>query len=338
MKNIYLICSNKVFYQNNIFKLDNPDNRDNCLYPYYLLKQELAIKGIQLNTYDYLKDGAKENYALLFFDFPKNIDYYLQKHQGKDMYLLVYESPIKNPANQDRNNHSLFKKIFTWDEQLVDNKKYFKVNYAQLIPEKINYDISKKEKLCSAIFSHKMQSHPKELYSERMKAIRWFEALHPEDFDLYGAGWDRYYFKNKFFHLNRLKFITKLLKPNFPSYRGLAEEKKQTYGKYRFAVCYENSAFSNYITEKIFDCFFGGCVPIYLGAGNISEHIPAGTFVDKRNFDTYEDLYAYIKNMPDSEYEAYMQEIKKFLGSEKMHPFTAEYFAHTISEELAKGA
>ena len=42
--------------------------------------------------------------------------------------------------------------------------------------------------------------------------------------------------------------------------------------------------------------------------------------------------------MPDSEYEKYLQEIKKFLESEKMYPFTAEYFAKTISEELAKSS
>jgi|SRR3989344_1560068 len=337
MKNVFLICSNKVFYQNNIFKLDNPDNRDNCLYPYYLLQKELAKKGISLNTYDYLKEGM-DDYGLLFFDFPKNMDYYLQKHKNIDKFLLVYESPIKNPANQKTENHAFFKKIFTWNEALVDNKKYFKVNYAQLVPKEPDYNMREKNKLCAAIFSHKMQSHPNELYSERMKAIRWFEALHPQDFDLYGEGWDRYYFKNRLFHLNRLKFITKLLKPDFPSYKGPAQEKKQTYEKYRFAICYENSSFPNYITEKIFDCFFGFCVPIYLGASNINDHIPQNTFIDKRNFESYEALYAFIKNMPDSEYEKYLQEIKKFLESEKMYPFTAEYFAKTISEELAKSS
>ncbi len=337
MKNVFLVCSNKVFYQNKIFKLDNPDNRDNCLYPYYLLQKELAAKGISLNTYDYLKEGNDKDYALLFFDFPKNIDYYLQKHKNIDKFLIVYESPIKNPANQDIKNHIFFKKIFTWNETLVDNKKYFKVNYAQLVPRELDYNLHEKSKLCTAIFSHKMQSHQNELYSERMKAIRWFEENYPEDFDLYGAGWDHYYFKNRLFHLNRLKFITKLLKPNFPSYRGQAEEKKQTYKNYRFAICYENAAFDNYVTEKVFDCFFGFCVPIYLGAGNISSHIPETTFIDKRKFENYDALYLYIKNMPDSEYEKYLQEIKKFLGSEKMRPFTAEYFAQTITQELVNG-
>ncbi len=337
MKRVFLVCSNKVFYQNNIFKLDNEDNRDNCLYPYYLLKQELATRGVALDTYDYFRENMGSEYSLLFFDFPKDINYYLQRHKNIDKYLIVYESPIKNSANQQTENHSLFKKVFTWNSRLVDNKKYFKLNYSQLVPDNLEYNVAEKNKLCTAIFSHKMQSHPKELYSERMKAIRWFEKNHPEDFDLYGEGWDRYYFKNKLFHLNRLKFITKLLKPNFPSWRGPAKEKKQTYRNYRFAICYENAAFDDYITEKIFDCFFGFCVPIYLGAENVTDQIPQGAFIDKRKFDSYEALYLFIKNMPDSEYETYLQEIKKFLEGEEMRPFGAQYFARTISEEFAKG-
>ncbi|WP_226896450.1 glycosyltransferase family 10 domain-containing protein [Poseidonibacter ostreae] len=57
-----------------------------------------------------------------------------------------------------------------------------------------------------------------------------------------------------------------------------------------------------YITEKIFDSFFAGCVPVYLGADNITEHIPKECFIDKREFDTYEKLYKYLKNMSDEEY------------------------------------
>ena len=48
-----------------------------------------------------------------------------------------------------------------------------------------------------------------------------------------------------------------------------------------FAICYENARdIPGYITEKIFDCFFAGCVPIYWGgAPNVTDHIPANTFI-----------------------------------------------------------
>ena len=44
---------------------------------------------------------------------------------------------------------------------------------------------------------------------------------------------------------------------------------------YRFYICYENTeGVEDYITEKIFDCFAAGFVPIYWGASNIEKYIP----------------------------------------------------------------
>jgi hypothetical protein len=61
--------------------------------------------------------------------------------------------------------------------------------------------------------------------------------------------------------------------------------------KYKFSICYENARDTpGYITEKIFDCFFAGCVPIYWGANNITDHIPKECFIDKRDFEDYKVL------------------------------------------------
>lgn len=253
---IYFLCP-KFLYKNDIFNLKSDNNRDNALYPYYLLKQRFLEKNIDLNTYDYFKKQEK-NYALLFQDIPRKAKHIFKKHKNIKNFLIIYESPIKNKRNQETKYHRYFEKIFTWNTGLVDNKKYFRLSYSQKIPETIDFNLNKKNKLCVGIFSHKLQSHPKELYSERIKAIRWFEKNHPYDFDLYGEGWDKYYFKDKFFHLNRLKFFTKILKPNFPSWRGPVKNKKEIYNIYKFAICYENAQFPDYITEKIFDCFFSG--------------------------------------------------------------------------------
>lgn len=46
-----------------------------------------------------------------------------------------------------------------------------------------------------------------ELYSHRVKAIKWFEENHIEDFNLWGYGWDTY----KFTIRNRTIFSSKLL-------------------------------------------------------------------------------------------------------------------------------
>lgn len=316
---------------------------DNLMYPFFYLAQQLEKLGHKSATID--TDNIENFDAVVFLEFPTLKNKYFRQllKLGRDnMYLLIFESPLIKPDNLDLKNHKYFKKIFTWTDELVDNKKYFKINYSHKIPEKLDFDINKKGKLCAVISGNKLTPHPKELYSERIRAIRWFEKNHPEDFDLFGMGWDRYNFQGNFLginiaRLNRLAFLAKMLAPNYPSYKGKIKSKNETYKKYKFSICYENiEGFPGYITEKIIDCFFAGCVPVYLGAPNITDHIPENTFIDKRNFHSYEDLYKYLKNMSNEKYAEYLEAIKNFIRSEKFYPFTAEYFAETLMREIIK--
>ena len=175
--------------------------------------------------------------------------------------------------------------------------------------------------------------HRLELYSKRIEAIRWFEKKHPNDFDLFGMGWDRFRFRGiKVVRaLNKLTWLTKLLAPTYPSYKGPVSEKKIVLEKYKFAICYENGRdIPGYITEKIFDCLFAGCIPVYWGANNISDYIPDNCYVDMRNFNSYEELYLYLIEMNDEDYTFRLNEIELFLNSEKIQGFSAETFAETV--------
>ncbi|MDH7578630.1 MAG: glycosyltransferase family 10 [Bacillota bacterium] len=164
------------------------------------------------------------------------------------------------------------------------------------------------------INTNRYNSHPLELYGERLKAIRWFEENHPDDFRLYGRGWAY---------------------EEYPSYRGEVAFKKDVLKKAKFSICYENARdIPGYITEKIFDCFIYGCVPIYLGAPNVTEHIPAATFIDKRNFKSYPELSKYLRDMPPQEYIGYLEAIKSFLESEKSYPFSVEYFIDLMANKI----
>lgn len=321
------------FYLNNRqFDIsDKVSNRDDCLYGFYLLKKRLEEKGIDLSTHD-INLPSKSRF-IIYNEMPKIKDI----STDKSNYLLIFESEVVRPDNWSMENHKFFRKIFTWNDEFVDGKKYIKYYWPNKILEKLDFDLNKKNKLCTMIIAHKFKSHPLELYTGRVKAIRWFEQNHPEDFDLYGVGWDKYYFKGALSRLNRFKFLTKLLKPKYPSYKGLIKSKKEIYEKYKFAICYENARdISGYITEKMFDCFFAGCVPVYWGAPNVTDYIPVDTFIDRRDFKTYDELYKYLKNMPDEEYLDYLDAIKIFIKSDKIYPFSAEYFADTLINEILR--
>lgn len=85
-------------------------------------------------------------------------------------------------------------------------------------------------------------------------------------------------------------------KKEFENAMGTVESKAITLAKYKFCICYENMRdVKGYITEKIFDCFMAGCVPIYWGASNITDYIPADCFIDRRTFTSMEELYVFMK-------------------------------------------
>ena len=256
-------------------------------------------------------------------------------------FLLLTENIIVNPGDYIKSNHRFFKKIFTFDDSLVDNAKYFKVNLSHLFHENINKDLSTKQHLCTLIAGNKKLSHPLALNSERVNVIRWFEKNHPKDFDLYGGDWDKYIFSGPKIvrALNKITFIQKMFALTnhnaYPSYKGPISNKKTTLEGYKFSICYENvKDISGYITEKMFDSFFAGCVPIYWGADNVLDYIPEGCFIDKRAFNNYNELYDCISNMNDDKYKEYLDNIETFLHSAAGRVFSAETYAKNLVSSL----
>jgi hypothetical protein len=70
-----------------------------------------------------------------------------------------------------------------------------------------------------------------------------------------------------------------------------------------------------YVTEKIFDCFYAGCIPIYLGAKNISKLIPTDSFIDYRKYSSAQELLNHIITLSDNEILLMKQAGKNFIQS-----------------------
>lgn len=313
---------------------------DDLLYSGVCLGETLRKNGHRINTID--MDNLNNFDAIVFFDFPTLKNKYFRqliKNKFNNLYFVIFESCLHRPDNYDINNHSYFKKIFTWYDPFVDNKKYIKINFSHKRPEYLNCNLKEKNGLCSMIVSNKYIRHPLELYTERVKAIRWFEKNHPHDFDLYGVGWDEYNFSGpKIIRaLNKIRPLKKMFATYYPSYRGKVLRKRDVLRKYKFSICYENARdIQGYITEKIFDSFFAGCVPVYLGAPNIADQVPVDTFIDKRNFETYDELYNYLKDVSDEQYLKYIDAIRKFIFGKEFYPFSPKCFVDTIINEIIK--
>ena len=150
----------------------------------------------------------------------------------------------------------------------------------------------------------------KEFYSERIKAANFFDKYYPRDFSIYGRGWNK---PQRFSIIQRLfgykKYRT--YKGSFPQ-----KDKYKILSRFKFCLCFENSEVSGYI-EKISDYLKGGCVPIYLGAPNITDYISKKCFIDFREFKNYEELASFLEFMDEKTYNSYVREIKKFLSSKE---------------------
>ncbi len=316
---------------------------DDLAYPFVYLGQRLRELGHQCATID--TDDLDKFDAVVFLDHPTFLNPYfhrLKKRPGIRplLCLLLAENPANRPDNFWKSGHAAFDKVFTWHSNLVDDNKYIRCLLPNRVPRPLKIVPAEKHRFCVTIASQKYNAHPAELYSERIRAIRWFEQNQPSEFDLYGTLWDRWWFKGRLSRLNLL--LTPLYRQmpslgrsqQFPSYRGIVPRKQDVLQKYRFSICYENAVFPGYITEKPFDCWFAGCIPVYLGAPDVSRFIPEGTFIDKRQFTSYQDLYRYMKTMTQHEYQGYLAAIESFVNSEAIHPFSAEGFADTMIHHL----
>lgn len=330
LKKATLVVS-KPYLNNAIFDESNTLNRDNCLYMFHCLNREFDKKNIRIATQDIHAPSISD--YVLYTEIPDEIPALSEKNKTS---VVIFESDIIMKKNWDQKSYQYFNKVFTWSPELVDGKKYIKINFAHKIPKHFKISQREKQKFCCLIASNKMSGHKNELYSERIKAIRWFEKNQPEKFDLYGLGWEAEIFKSQLLKkFNRLLFLRRMFKNTFPSYKGTIEEKLSILGQYKYAICYENGKnIKGYVTEKIFDCFFAGVIPIYLGAPDILDYIPANTFIDKNKFQTYEALYRYLDKMPDAEYQNYFDAIESFVKGSRINAFDAEHIAQTIVNNI----
>jgi hypothetical protein len=162
----------------------------------------------------------------------------------------------------------------------------------------------------------------REIYADRIKAIRHFSGH--SDFSLYGMGWNR---PIQGFSYDYHKAALKVYKGSIPSD---VQSKRKVMNGFKFALCFENCVFPGYVTEKIFDCFLAGSIPVYFGAPDITDFIPRETFVDFRRFTNYLELDRFLRAMSVREGQTYIEAARDFLGTSEFNKFTVDYFVNEI--------
>lgn len=318
--------NNKVHFKNAIF-----DKNSNAGSSYLIAARKLLKRrNITMNTIDLPLDTPTEKDIYMDVPYPWQIKLWLRiiRNINKNI-LFILEPPIINPFNYMKALHYFFPKIYTWKDDLIDNKKYFKYFFPRL-NENLNLKKTsfKQKKLLILMNSNLapflpfqlLSTSTRELYTERIRAVDFFDKNYPDDFCIYGRGWNK---------PQRFNLIQKLFGyRKYQTYQGgfTEKDKYKILSRFKFCLCFENSEVIGYI-EKIIEYSSGECVPIYLGSPNVTNFIPEKTFIDARKFKNYRELAEFISKIDEKTYNTYILEIKRFLSSKTMKRWSINTFA-----------
>jgi hypothetical protein len=330
---------------------------DNLMAPYAYLRAYLEQQGIEIHTADQLPEQPNSHLNLyvslgLFRDYEK-----LARRTDVTLSaFFVFESPIVEPViyRKVAQLQDNFRRIFTWS----DSASLMRFTEQPLRCQHFHWPQSfdqvhkqiwsrRERKFLVMINSNKLPSvYWNELYTERMRAVAYFSKY--AEIDLYGTGWDepswqlgRTHLPYTLIRLQRFGLTQwQKIKPDplllaaRSVYQGKAESKSSTLGNYTFALCFENMILKGWITEKIFDCFFAGTIPVYWGAPDIQDYIPQDCFIDMRQFPDYASLCNYLKSLTPAQIDDFRLRARQFLESPQYEPFTKRAFAERFRQMI----
>jgi len=298
-----------------------------------LLRSEFLKHGIELNNPD-VNRGKEITFSIL------HDGQYIDQIPGRK-YLIATENPYICPLNKNEQYLRSFDGVFTWNADLLNLPNTTHVFIPNQIEVKDTSSFENRPIFSCIINANKAfpSEVPDDLYKERINVIRWYEKNAPEHFSLYGLGWGKpapafTQIDKLIRRLKRLASQTLGYKP-FPSYVGEVVDKGSVYQKTKFGYCYENVAnLPDYISEKIFDCFLNGCVPVYWGSNTIEKHIPKDCFIDRRDFKTTEETNQFLHNIDAIQYQQFQDNIRKFLISPKAMEFDTKSYVSIIVNKV----
>jgi hypothetical protein len=334
-----------------LFRTNDPRffNGDSVLAPYVYLRDYLEARGIPVHTADLLpqsSNGVRNIYVSLGM-----LDKYRRLTRRPDTSLSAFfavECPIVEPSiyRELREAQHDFKRIFTWTdsaslEAFVGGPLRCERYYWPQAFDEVHAGLWDRceRKFLVIITNHRLpRIYDRELYTERVRAIAYFAQY--DEIDLYGPGWNEPPYRVgqtwvpytlRRLHRAGLRQWDRmhpdpLLTAARRAYRGIAASKSETMSQYTFALCFENMILKGWITEKIFDCFYSGTVPIYWGEPEIEKVIPTDCYIDMRQFSGYPELRAYLKSLTPAQIQDYREAARAYLKSPQARPFTKEAF------------
>lgn len=346
---LYLDPFSYHYLRDELFTVNDPAhcNGDSVLAPWAYLRDYFTARGISVHTADYLPAEPSDT-RNVYVSFGM-LDKYRRFARRADTTVSAYfavECPIVEPSDYRalREASRVFKRIYSWTDRAsllpfvgapIDVHNYYWPQAFDRVHQEI-WDRTDRMFLVMINANKLPRIYDRELYTERVRAVAYFAQF--DEIDLYGPGWSEppirvgrtwVPYTAKRLHRAGLRWWDRIhpdpgLVAARRVYRGIAASKSEVVGQYTFALCFENMTLKGWITEKIFDCFYAGTVPVYWGDPEIATKIPPRCFIDMREFRGYPELRAFLKSLSRDQIQGYRDAARDYLGSSQSYPFTRD--------------
>lgn len=302
-------------------------------YMYRALRDYLFNKGIRLHT-QYLHP-PEESEVIICLNETGFFQHYQRSPQNKKIILILTEPPVYNAQDWLEEKHRAFDVVVSYAEELLERstKNYrispFPIEFNSQpakLPTEAEFNARKLSCMVAGAFTiTESDKKLRSLLFERYRILKWFNQQAKSDLDFYSRSDPR----TKFLHFRGASLLEKLnknLRKKIAEwryertlkevYRGAVPgtEKNKTLSAYRFNFCLENTyGIKGLISEKIFDCFEAGTVPVYYGAPDIGKHIPESCYIRYEKFSSLNELHHFLAEMNYSTYIQYLTSAQEFL-------------------------
>lgn len=310
------------------------------------LIRELAQEGIQLRPFAQWGNQIRD--AAVFWDCPNMEDPDLRACVDRRIpFLLVISENLHLQPNPTYGQmKALARRVLTYQENEVDYKKTFWLPYGLNLAAGRRFRESvegiSRPYLLGMINAWKKSEMPGDLYARRNRiAVAAGKTLGSKML-LAGCGWGQPLVYEQKWQRSLAKRIPAFVRwltgwPN-SAYSGplpLGNSKLPALARCEFALVPENcSSLAGYITEKIFNALFAGCIPIYQGHPDSSRWLPREIFVPMDQFADGATLVNFLQTMPQEKKEELKQAGKKFLDGGEARRFDISSWTAAIKEQI----
>ena len=101
----------------------------------------------------------------------------------------------------------------------------------------------------------------------------------------------------------------------------------ETETMYKFYLAFENSFFTDYVTEKLIWWFDRDIIVVVRGGANYTKHVPPGTVIDASDFKSATELGKYLKKVAADKdlYLSYLRRKDNFIATDKIEEAQKAY-------------